>query len=576
MKHYSEAFTQSKWNFDNKSDSFNFISITTLSELKEFLDFVHIRETLLKPYFETKNYPLIDVRSLLPSFESDSYEYHHLPGFSMLVLDRKLSSFQEVFQYDALHPVSEFLSFSKGPCCPLESYVTQINNHTMLSKMPRNLHEEFKKKFQRQDISVLDLYLPLMPYLIQMDRAHVLSKSFYGNYQLSGVFASFPSDMNGEIKRFGLRIGKFQMGNDELYQRNRNFVMQYLMELYGFPIASERRTSAALFARRLHKSGENFLIRVLGQSDRVITTIWNNHQHGRYPAVEKITLVSIDKEQADIINEIKEQNAFVDEKKRVIILRTLYKQHAFNKGNVRQDRALSIMSHEIIHPLTGKSITNINVLRDTTNLIIRLNDIIRGEYFGTVIYKKTELIENTDTEEKRLKFLFTWLSKHQRRIISYSDEFFLDLSKILEAYLTKLNEDDSSELREYVQENLNKYSFILQARKVRALEEISTRKYKDKILNYEQMIAEALSIAKELRLESIHYFETVIESTLYEIDRILNNRYLRRSYIEKSDNQLTARGLEIKKSYGKLIAVRDEIIGIQKSHTKSQEFYSGF
>ena len=230
----------------------------------------------------------------------------------------------------------------------------------------------------------------------------MLSKSFYGHYQLSGVFASFPSDMNGEIKRFGLRIGKFQMDNDELYQRNRNFVMQYLMELYGFPIASERRTSAALFSRRLHKAGESFLIRVLGQSDRVITTIWNDHQHGRYPSVEKITLVSIDKEQADIINEIKEKNAFVDEKKRVIILRTLYKQHAFNKGNVRQDRALSIMSHEIIHPLTGKSITNINVLRDTTNLIIRLNDIIRGEYFGTVIYKKTELIENTDTEEKRL------------------------------------------------------------------------------------------------------------------------------------------------------------------------------
>jgi signal transduction histidine kinase len=409
-----------------------------------------------------------------------------------------------------------------------------------------------------------------------MDRAHVLSKSFYGNYQLSGVFASFPSDMNGEIKRFGLRIGKFQMGNDELYQRNRNFVMQYLMELYGFPIASERRTSAALFSRRLHKAGENFLIRVLGQSDRVITTIWNDHLHSRYPSVEKITLVSIDKEQAEIINEIKEHNAFVDEKKRVIILRTLYKQHAFNKGNVRQDRALSIMSHEIIHPLTGKSITNINVLRSSTNLIIRLNDIIRGEYYGTVIYKKTELIENTDTEEKRLKFLYTWLSKHQRRIISYSDEFFLDLSKILEAYLTKLNADDSSELRELVQENLNKYSFILQARKVRVLEEISTRKYKDKTLNYEQMITEALNIAKELRLESIHYFETIIESTLYEIDRILNNRYLLRNYIEKSENQLTARGLEIKKNYGKLIAVRDEIVSIQKSHTKSQEFYSGF
>ena len=575
MKQYTEAFSQSKWKFDNQPDSFNFISITTLADLKEYLDFVHIRETLLKPFFENKNYPLIDMRSLLPSFESDSYEYHNLPGFSMLVLDRELSSFQEVFQYDSLHPISEFLSFSKGPCCPLESYVTQKNNHTMLARMPRNLHDEFKKRFQRQDITVLELYPYLLPYLIEMDRAHVISKSFYGHYQLSGIFASFPSDMNGEIKRFGLRIGKFQMGNDQLYQRNRNFVMQYLMELYGFPIASERRTSAALFSRRLHKTGENFLIRVLGQSDRVITTIWNNHQHIRYPAVDKITLVSIDKEQTDLINEIKEQNAFVDEKRRVVILRVHYKQHAFNKGNIRQDRALSIMSHEIIHPLTGNAITNINVLRDTTNLIIRLNDIIRGEYYGTVLYKKTELIENTDTEEKRLKFLFTWLSKHQRRIIGYSDEFFLDLSKIIEAYFAKLHEEDTLDLHEFIQENLNKFSFIVQARKVRVLEEIRSRKYKDKQLSYEQMLVEAVAIAKEQRFESIHYFDTIAESTLYEINKILNNRYLLKHYIEKPDSQLTAKGLEIKKNYSKLITVKDEIAGIQKSHTKDT-LYNGF
>ncbi len=568
MKNVNEAFSKSKWNFENHLESFHFISISTLTELKEYLDIVHIKETLLKPFFENKNYPLIDIRALFPSFESDSYEYHNLPGFSMLVLDRELSSFQEVFQYDPLHPISEFLSFAKGPCCPLESYVTQKNSNTMLSRLPRNLHEEFKKRFQRQDITVLELYPYLLPYLLEMDRAHVLSKSFYKHYQLSGVFASFPSDMDGEIKRFGLRIGKFQMGNNELYQRNRNFVMQFLMELYGFPIASERRTSAALFSRRLHKSGENFLIRVLGQSDRTITTIWNDHQHGRYPSVEKVTLVSIDKEQADLIDEIKSRNAFVDEKKRVVILRVHYKQHAFNKGNIRQDRALSIVSHEIIHPETGEPIKDINVLRDTTNLIIRLNDIIRGEHYGKVLYKRTELIENTDTEEKRLKFLYTWLSKHQRRIIGYSDEFFTDLSKVIESYFNKLNEDDNLDLRELIQENQNKFSFIIQARKVRALEEISTRKYKNSTLNYEQMLTEAVKVSKDLRFECVHYFDTIIESTLYVIDAILNNRYLRKNYIEKPDSQLTAKGLEIKKNYGKLITVRDEFSGIHKAHTK--------
>lgn len=577
MKHHTEAFSKSKWNLENQADSFHFISITSLTQLKDYLDFVHIKETLLKPFFENKNYPLIDIRALFPSFESDSYEYHNLPGFSMLVLDRELSSFQEVFQYDSLHPISEFLSFAKGPCCPLETYVTQKNSNTMLSRMPRHLHEEFKKRFQRQDITVLELYPYLLPYLLEMDRAHVLSKSFYGHYQLSGVFASFPSDIDGEIKRFGLRIGKFQMNNNELYQRNRNFVMQFLMELYGFPIASERRTSAALFSRRLHKSGENFLIRVLGQSDRTITTIWNDHQHGRYPCVEKVTLVSIEKEQADLIEEIKEHNAFVDEKRRVVILRVHYKQHAFNKGNIRQDRALSIISHEIIHPLTGEPIKDINVLRDTTNLIIRLNDIIRGEHYGKVLYKRTELIENTDTEDKRLKFLFTWLSKHQRRIIGYSDEFFADLSKVIETYLSKLSEDDILDLRELIQENQNKFSFIIQARKVRALEEISTRKYKNSTLNYEQMLAEAVKVSKELRFECVHYFDTITESTLYAIDTILNNRYLRKNYIEKAESQLSAKGAEIKKNYGKLITIRDEFVGIHKSHAKTTEnSISGF
>ena len=83
-------------------------------------------------------------------------------------------------------------------------------------------------------------------------------------FHLAGVFASFPSDIDSELKRFGIRIGKFVYGDSDMYERNRMFVYQYLMELYGFPIVSERRTSSALFARKLHKMGERFLLRVIG------------------------------------------------------------------------------------------------------------------------------------------------------------------------------------------------------------------------------------------------------------------------------------------------------------------------
>lgn len=120
-----------------------------------------------------------------------------------------------------------------------------------------------------------------------MDRAHVIAKNTQGKFYFAGIYASFPSDLDTELKRFGLKIGKFQPGDNRLYEINRLFVYQFLMELYGFPIASERRTSSALFARKLFKMGEDFLIRVLGQSDRTITSLYRSTDSRMYPKVEK-------------------------------------------------------------------------------------------------------------------------------------------------------------------------------------------------------------------------------------------------------------------------------------------------
>ena len=112
-----------------------------------------------------------------------------------------------------------------------------------------------------------------------------------------------------------------------------------------------------------------------------------------------------------------------------------YKQHRYNADNVRQDRALSVERQELIHPLTGRAMPDVNVVKDTSTMILRLNDIVRGEYVGRAVYKRNELVENTDTDEKRLKFLFAWLSKNQRRIIGYSEEFYNNTTKVLDAYL---------------------------------------------------------------------------------------------------------------------------------------------
>lgn len=571
MLDWKKAFSQSEWAPSlGETAGYDGLSVTSLAELKNFLDIIHLRECLVRPFVSWKDYPVVDTRMLLPSFEPDVYEYHNLPGFSLLVFDRPLVPFQEIFQYDVLHPITDLLGVAQGPCCPLENNILSGNTQTMQARLPRTSHDAFRKGFQRTDVTGLELYPSLLPYILSMDRAHVLSQNTYGQFQLSGIFASLPSDIDGELKRFGLRIGKFQMGDNDLYERNRLFVMQFLMELYGFPIASERRTSAALFARRLHKMGERFLIRVLGQSDRVITTIWSDGTSSRYPYVEKMALVAVDEDQKEVLDELHERRAFVDEKNRIVLLRVIYRQHAYDPDNVRQDRALSVHEQQVIHPLTGNSINGLNLLRDSSNLILRLNDIVRGEFFGRIIYKRTEVVENTDSDEKRLKFLYAWLTKHQRRFISYSEDFFASTGRIVGNYLNELDHSDNlDELRELKQEVQNRFRYIQQARKVRCLEEIRIRQYRGERLTYDRMLTEAVTLLQEYKFEIAIYFDELVATTIRNVESMLNDRYLRRTYMERPESELSRTGLEIRRKYGKLVVLLDEFQAIRKSHTSS-------
>lgn len=553
---WKKAFSHGKFPWSSTSGFSDIVIISSLKELKHFLDAVHIKFCLLKPFCEQKDYPLVETRDLLPSFEAELWEYKGLPGFSMVAFDRQLESFNEIFQYDILHPVLSGVGVGEGDSCPLETHVIARNVQTFLSRLPKKLQDPFREEFRRVDTAVLDFYPVLMPYLLNMDRAHVFASDSYGHFHLAGIFASFPSDIDGELKRFGLRIGKFKIGDNEMYERNRQFVYQFLMELYGFPVASERRTSAALFSRRLHKMGERFLIRVLGQSDRTITTIWNNGENRLYPRVEKVALVSLEPEQKELFRICDEGGFFVDRDRRVVIVRLLYKQHRFNADNVRQDRALSVESQEIIHPLSGAILSGINLVKDTSTMILRLNDIVRGEYVGRVIYKRTELVENTDTEEKRLKFLFAWLSKNQRRIIGYSDEFYASTIKVLDAYLRdEANQDSFEMMHELHHEVLAKYAYIRQARTVRYLEDIISRNYRGERLSYGRMLSEAVDLLRDLKFELANYFDPLVQSVLHNIERILDDRYLLRKYIRVPEEKLSANGLEIRKNYRRLISL---------------------
>jgi len=542
------------------------LRVRSLPDLRRFLDWVHIKLCLLRPYFEHGNYPVVDFRELLPSFEADAFEYKELPGFSMVALGRPLKYFQEIFQYDILHCLLDYADETYRDQCPLETSIFGQNMRTFCARLPKSQQDQFRYDFSETDVTSLESYAALLPIILQMDRAHVMSLDSQNDFYLSGAYCSFPSYLDTELKRFGLNIKKFAVGDDRRYERHRGFVYQFLMELYGFPIVSERRTSSALFARRLFRMGEKFMVRVLGQTDRTITSLYSHPEARFYPRVEKIALVAVDKTQTEAIRALGEGGYFIDPDRRVVITRVIYRQHKYDPNNVRQDRALSVASQEVIHPLTGKSFFRLNLIKDTYSLFLRLNDIVRGEYNGRIVYKRNEIVENTDTHEKKLKFLYAWLSKHQRRIIGYSDEFYSNVVKVLDNYLLSGDHyEDFSTLREIYQEVWSKYSYIQQARKVKLLEDLQDRNYKGETLSYLRMLTLFTEILNDLKFEIVNYFDTLVERVLSLGDMILNDSYLLRHYIRKKDLELSAYGLSVKKTYGRLVALLDEFRSIRKT-----------
>ncbi len=572
MVNWKKIFTKDKFPWVNETSFKDVIEINNLDDLYALLNAVHIRHCLVKPYQTTKNYPLVEARELLPSFDNDMWEYSHLPGFALVAFARPLQYLSEIFQYDIIHSVLNAVNAAEGEFCPLEEPTIKQNIQTIATRLPRVIHDEFKQDCGRLDTSLLEYYPSIITYLLKLDRAHVLATDSFGQFHLSGVFASFPSDIDSELKRFGMRIGKFVYGDNEMYERNRMFVYQYLMELYGFPVVSERRTSSALFARKLHNMNEKFLLRVLGQTDRTITTYIGNGDHSRYPKVEKIALISVDKDQHDVLQTIEKGGYFLDEENRVVIIRVTYHQHAFDASNVRQDRALSVSKQEILHPLTGVPLEGLNIIRDSSNMFLRLNDIVRGEYTGRIVYKRTEIIENTDTEEKRIKFLYTWLTKHQRRIISYSDDFFANVDKVISNYLQSPDKEQAFEKhREAYRDLLERVSYIQQARKVRILEDLRKRLYKGMRVSYCKMTSEAVILLSELSYEIVTFFPPLVDTIIQIIDGILADRYITRTYMEVAEDSLSTKGIEIRKNYRRIVSLRDTFISVRKARTQSQD-----
>ncbi|WP_207263553.1 hypothetical protein [Desulfovibrio sp. Huiquan2017] len=572
---WKKAFSQAP-GYKKKGKKKSPVRLETLEELKEFIDYEHIKHCLLRPYFEEPDYPLVEARELLPSFEVDLYEHKNLPGFSLVAFERQLNSFQEIFQFDALHSLSDWEEMLTQDSCSVEENARATNIRTFLSRLPKRYRQEFLNKFETSDICDIRDYDKILPFLLQLERAHVLALNSTGEFTLQGMYASLPSNLDSELKQFGLKIGKFKPGNNLLYECNRLFVYQFMMELYGFPIVSERRTSSAMFAIRLLRQHERFIVRVLGQSDRTITTLMSPpkgtpRRSMKYPRVEKIALIQVNENQKELAEVLKDQGFFIDPKKRVVILRVTYQQHDYNPKNVREDRALSVLRQEIIHPITGRIIEGMNIIQNVRNMLLRLNDIVRGEYRIPVNYKRQELIDNTETHENRLKVLYVWLSKHMHRIVDYSDDYYAQLVRVLDAYLLAPdNYKIFNEFHDLHQEVWSRYGQIQQARKIRVLEDLRYRKYKGEAISYKRMLELMTEILNDLKFEIVNYFDRLVIKILIIGNDVVSDSYLLRKYVRQDDKDLSPYGRDIKKLYQQLVMLLDEFRSIRKSRVSSQ------
>ena len=97
------------------------------------------------------------------------------------------------------------------------------------------------------------------------------------------------------------------------------------------------------------------------------------------------------------------------------------------------------------------------------------------------------------------------------------------------------------------------------------LEDISLRQLRGEAIGYSRMLAEAVALLSDLKFEIANYFDQLVCHVLNLLEKILNDRYLVKNYVEPPVEKISPYGLEIRRNYKKLVALMDEFIAIRKA-----------
>jgi hypothetical protein len=201
-----------------------------------------------------------------------------------------------------------------------------------------------------------------------------------------------------------------------------------------------------------------------------------------------------------------------------------------------------VVSQEIIHPHHGGRDSGFNLLKDTHRSLKDLTDIVRGEYLGSIIYRRSDLIIAPKTHEDRLKFLLAWLAKNQRRLATYSEENFEAAKKVLNSYL--INRDFKEAFARYPdlhREALRQMALLTQAHQLQTLEKLTHKHAERRRLGPYQRISQALAFLEGKREELPYFYPAMFKKFLNLWDELMDYPYFRHLQKETSPPDLPYR-----------------------------------